>query len=102
MPHLTNCILILKTLEGYYVSYIEDVNELFWKKVEGTEIQYEEKENLSSEELLKYFGTSEIYPTKDLAWHQAVMIYREYVNKGVKFMKGNIRYLTGYEGSTLL
>lgn len=96
MP-LTNCIVILQTIDGFRIAYIEDINELFWKRVEGTLIQYEEKGELSSEELKSIFGLSKVYDKKDVAWRDAVILYREKLNSGIKIGKDSIRYLQGYE-----
>lgn len=96
MP-LTNCIVILQTIDGFRIAYIEDINELFWKRMEDTLFQYEEKGELSSEELKTIFGTSKVYDNKDIAWREAVILYREKVNSGIRLGKNSISYLSGYE-----
>jgi hypothetical protein len=90
-----NCIAILQTKKGFRITYIEDINTLYWKKI--SDIQDEKRELLTNTELDEYFQNSIIYSNKDEAWHNAMLTFREYKNTGINFASEQIHVISGYE-----
>lgn len=92
------CILILQSKDGFRVHFADDANDIFWKLVQGTEIQYEERTGFTPEELKYFFGAETVIATKELAWQEAVQIYRDQSSVGKQFIKPNeIRWVIGHQ-----
>lgn len=92
-----SCIFVLQSLDGYRIMFSEDIRDIVWVLVEDTEIQYQERETFTKEELRKYFQTSELITTKELAWHNAMQQYRDKLNNGAKFIENPVRFIIGFE-----